>query len=760
MKVLNLATFPPDLQKTSTMSKSKKVAPKPVQPAARAAAQPISKPLKNWLDRPAPAPENVDLLKKIFGGVAMVSLLVMLWLAMGSGINADDKYQNDYSEKLVNYYSTFGRDTSALFIKDGNMHLYGGFFEIVTGFANKTMGFTPKTVAYHNVRHVSSAFLGWVAILCAALLARLIAGWQAAILTFLLLFLSPRFLGDSLMNPKDIPFAAGYMMALYNLAVVLRDMPQPRRANLWGLVGGLAMALATRAGGLLPFAYLFLFAGLHWFFNGWLKNEGEKQPEKMAILKKYLGVSVGVSLVGYALAVVFWPYALQNPLTRPLHALSQFSALEVQIRVLFEGKNVMSDVTPWYYAPKWIGISIPLAALFGFFGCLVLVPRLFKNYNPLLVSLVLFAAIFPVFYVVYKDSVLHDGWRHLTFAYPAIAIAAALFWNELSKMFGSIKPVKYAIYGVFALMLADSTAFIFQNSKFPYTYFNPLVGGTDGAFGKYETDYWGVSVRQGLEWMEKEGILKPEMTDTVTIATNMYYSAKMLCDKYGGHARVRYLKWDRRCDEAWDYALFPTRFIDGSTLQKGFWPPENAVHTIFSGGAPILTILKNAENNCFAGMDAVKKGNPVAAVDFFKKEVAVVPDNDLAWASLGNVYMNLNNLDSSKICADKALEINPDDVQSNNLLGLILINKNDIAGAKKQFEEAARREPSNAAAWYYLGLLAHNSGDNSTAMNHVKKAIEIAPNFKPAYQLGLQISQATGNQNNIKMFQSALSQLK
>ena len=60
-------TFPPDLQKTFTMSKSKKIAPKPTQLAARAAATPVSKPLKNWLDRPDPAPENVGFLKKIFG---------------------------------------------------------------------------------------------------------------------------------------------------------------------------------------------------------------------------------------------------------------------------------------------------------------------------------------------------------------------------------------------------------------------------------------------------------------------------------------------------------------------------------------------------------------------------------------------------------------------------------------------------------------------------------------------------------------------
>lgn len=51
--------------------------------------------------------------------------MLLLGLSLGSGINADDKFQVDYSQKLVNYYGTFGRDTAALHIPDGNMHLYG-----------------------------------------------------------------------------------------------------------------------------------------------------------------------------------------------------------------------------------------------------------------------------------------------------------------------------------------------------------------------------------------------------------------------------------------------------------------------------------------------------------------------------------------------------------------------------------------------------------------------------------------------------------
>ena len=40
-------------------------------------------------------------------------------------------------------------------------------------------------------------------------------GWLAGLLALLMIFLTPSFLGHSLMNPKDIPFATGYIMSLF-----------------------------------------------------------------------------------------------------------------------------------------------------------------------------------------------------------------------------------------------------------------------------------------------------------------------------------------------------------------------------------------------------------------------------------------------------------------------------------------------------------------------------------------------------------------
>ena len=74
-----------------------------------------------WLDRPQVASDLDPFYKKVFTGLSVVILLITIFMAIGSGINGDDEFQNDYSTKLVNYYSTMGADTSALFIQKGNM---------------------------------------------------------------------------------------------------------------------------------------------------------------------------------------------------------------------------------------------------------------------------------------------------------------------------------------------------------------------------------------------------------------------------------------------------------------------------------------------------------------------------------------------------------------------------------------------------------------------------------------------------------------
>ncbi|MEK7253781.1 MAG: phospholipid carrier-dependent glycosyltransferase, partial [Bacteroidota bacterium] len=353
-------------------AKQQQVQPKPKSTAAKSS---------NWLVRPSTETEQDPLLKKIFAAAGIAILLTTIILALGSGINADDEYQNDYSQRLVRHY---GGDEAALQIdstaKDpynkGKMYFYGGVFDLLSGLTNAAFGNDVLDQGYHDVRHVFNAIFGFLAMLFTALLAREIAGWRAGILTLVLMFLSPRFLGHSLMNPKDIPFAAGYVIALYYMVLLFRQMPKPTWKTALGLALGIGLAIGTRAGGMILFAYLGLFAGIDFLMKRGTKGtSGDGQ-----MIGKYAVWGAGAAAAGFVIALLFWPYAMQSPFSHPFDALGEFSKLGVKIRVLFKGENVMSDQTSWDYPVQWIWRTIPLFTLLGFVGSLVLLKKILDRY--------------------------------------------------------------------------------------------------------------------------------------------------------------------------------------------------------------------------------------------------------------------------------------------------------------------------------------------------------------------------------------------
>jgi tetratricopeptide (TPR) repeat protein len=238
----------------------------------------------------------------------------------------------------------------------------------------------------------------------------------------------------------------------------------------------------------------------------------------------------------------------------------------------------------------------------------------------------------------------------------------------------------------------------------------------------------------------------------------MYYSTRQLTAKYGDKVRVKYLKWEKRCDDAWDYALYPTRFIDGATLKAGYWPPDNAVHIVKAGGAPLLAILRDTTRNGPLGTAALRLNNLPEAITRFQDETRLVPDNEVAWSNLGQAYLNNGQLEEGKAAAEQALKISPNDMTAGNLLGLYWVNKNDAGRAKAQFEQNLKREASNPLAWYYLGVIARAQNDTQTALRNLMKAIEVAPNFVAAYELSAQIYDELGQPDRAQQFRAALQQ--
>ena len=196
------------------------------------------------------------------------------------------------------------------------------------------------------------------------------------------------------------------------------------------------------------------------------------------------------------LGTVFWPWAFERPLVGPFLALSQFSAFFWNGSVLFAGRVFRAKALPWEYVPTWLAISTPPVLLAG--AALSLV-RLRRDRWPL--AGLWCAALFPAAYVVVRHSTLYNGIRHLLFIVPTLAVLAAAGWTALlSRTSGWRRGLAAA---ALAAGLVEPALFCLRNHPNEIVYFNALVGGPRGAFGRYDLDYWGNCVLQEVQWADR-----------------------------------------------------------------------------------------------------------------------------------------------------------------------------------------------------------------------------------------------------------------
>lgn len=652
--------------------------------------------------------DNNPKLRKLFFLTFGIVALFTFFLAMKTGINADEDFQVNYSEALVKWYASAGQiqatkpenaDIATGFVhRNAPMYYYGGLYEVVAGATNHALGFKADDLAYQDIRHIWVAIFGLLAMLFTALAAREVAGWKASFIALGLMALSPYFIGNAVMNPKDIPFCAGFAMAIYFMIVYFREMPAPRKSTLLGLTLGFMVALGMRAGGILLIAYFGLFTIVHILRN----YNISKFFANRGLLWSYVRTALVVIILGYFGALLFWPYGLISPLKNPFTALKEFEHLSQGIKVLFEGKNIFSDKAPNNYIPQSIFVTTPLIISLGFVLGLLFCWRLFKRFNPTAVFIALFSSIFPVIYVIYKDSNMYNNWRHLLFIYPGIILTATLFFAYVYDFLAAKnKNFAYGLLAFLGLGMAAPMYHILKNTSIPYIYYNEAVGGVKGAFGSYEMDYWGISMREGTEYLEKQGAFNQNTGKPVVVATNMGYAGiSYLSKKYGDKVKVMYVSYTDRYKIKWDYGLFISLFVDGSQLRSGQWPMKSSTpYTVTQNDVPLLAVMKqDTSQYTYKGNEAMKQQNLLLALENFNAEIALHPDNDLALEKLVDCQIAAQNFPEAKKAAEARLKIAPESPNALNLLGITLAQSGDIKGAVNIFNQVLKKNPNDEQA--------------------------------------------------------------
>lgn len=690
-------------------------------------------------------PENLE--KLIFYSIAGIMLILMPILSLKSGISGDEEtFHYPHGKNVYNYYATLGKDTTCLYYNNSVLHMYGPVFDLATVAVIKVF----KSDEPYQVRHIMNSLAGWTAIFFAALIAVIIGGWRAGIITLIFMFLSPRFLGHSFNNPKDIPFTATYIFTLYAIIRYLKNFPELKYKLAWPVALGIGLSIGVRVGGLLSVVYFAFFAGIYYLFNTkpkeWLAG---KNMQKLFTLLTYV---IGIGIVGYIIGVILWPYAHKAPINRTVEALKYMEKYGTSLKQIFEGKFIWSDNVPMYYLPKYIFMTIPEFIIIGLILFFVFIKKMKKESSTWLFIL-LFASIFPVAYIIYKESNVYGGWRHVMFIYPGLVIIAALGVNAFIDFFKK-KYLQYIVIAVFAVITILPLSFIIRNHPHEYIYYNTFCGGVKKAYGNYEMDYFYHSLRAGSEWVIENKIKNADIPEgkKIIVATNLgkiveYYFRNMT-DK----VKVVYVRYYERGNTDWDYAILANSYINPYQLKKNIWPPANTIHTIDVDKKPICAILERKDKSDLEGYQLMSAGNLAGAIKKFDQVLARDKKYEMVYYNQAEAYFNLKNYSKAITAATECLKLYPDYDRAMNLLGMSYLNSGQNETALGIFIRNIKKNPKYVVSYYYAGLISAQSNDMDTALKYLMESIKINSGYKPSYYLISNIYSMQGKAELAKQF--------
>lgn len=684
---------------------------------------------------------NDNFFKK--GTFAIFAFFLVLYpaLSFDYGVTGDELVHVLQAKKVLSYYTAGFEDVAKSIDKTKNHYLYGQSFDNFCELVHRILPFTEL----FNLRHAMGAIFGVIGMFFTALVVRAVgAGWLGAFITMVFFgFAAPRYTGHMINNLKDAPFAVAYIINIYAMIRFFREMPNPSKKTSVFLLLSLALPLSIRTGGLLNFAYLGLFAAVDIIMKTGLKNIGSSLFfDNVKTYSKYL---LPILVLAYFLGLIFWPYALQDPFSAPLESLSEFSNFSTSLPQIFEGEMIASDDLPWYYLIKYIGITMPLVTLLGI---ILFFPLAWKNkdkWNSYVLFIVLFSIVFPIVYIIYKKANVYGGWRHVLFVGPPLVALSALGWTALLNTFSN-KMIKIAGIGCFLILSFLPIKYLIANHPYGVVYFNEFVGGVEGAYGDYEMDYYGTSLKSCVKWLEEnENIFT--RTEPLLMRTNAEKNLRYIRGIQGKNrfladkeiVQLEYSRYNQRSEKAWDIAIWQNMYISPDQLRNGTYPSEDILYTAGVGKAIFAAVVRRPSYEDLKGFEALKASKKQEAIAHFNNYIKVNQKNETVYSALANTYFELNAFDKAAKAAGSTIQLDNSQLNAYNIAGLSYLNLKDYNNAINAFGSLVRKHP-NPNAYYYLAICYANLNDNNTALTFVNNALQLNPNFKEAIQLKQQLS--------------------
>lgn len=315
----------------------------------------------------------------------------------------------------------------------------------------------------------------------------------AATAVMLLSMTIPRFFAERFYNSKDMILLAAVELAAPWIVLSLRHFRWP-----WTVMAGVTtgLAIATRLSGMGA-----LFAVL-----GVLLLLVITSPRQW---KKILSTALLYALASGASTILFFPFLWsRNPVARFIEAFQKFQNEYGFFSILYQGEIISNANLPLLYVPQWIFLTLPLPILaLGLVAVFVFLTRFFsKKFRERIqqhrVELVFFGIfVGPIIAVMVLGTPLYDGWRHVYFlmagAYVVLGSILASLSSWITRRYSS--RALWLPSALVVIVVGLSVKSIVSFHPYENMYFNEMAPRP--YVGNYDGDYWGLSYREGLEYI-------------------------------------------------------------------------------------------------------------------------------------------------------------------------------------------------------------------------------------------------------------------
>lgn len=419
---------------------------------------------------------------------------VMLLTLGDYGLTYDEEPHVRLGERVLQFYTSGFEPQAAL-----SRTSYGAGFDLTAAFLRRVSPWDE-----YRTNHWLCIFVAQLGLLGTWRLGRLVAGPAAGLGALAFLLLEPVYYGHQFNNPKDIPFAVGYVWGLYAIARLVGAGANvasiARRPGYWlGLAVALGLGMSVRVGGAILIAYLALFVALLALDRWRLAGRRAARPLLGLVWKAALA-----GLGGWFLMLPFWPRALARPVDGPAAALAtvtRYTAYDSP--TLLGGKLIPSQAVPWSYLPTYFALQQPELISLCFIGACVALGAAgvvaLRRRQPIAWArwLLLTAVLVPPAYAVLRGSTLYNGLRHFLFIMPPLCVLAAAAVVDLVRWLRRTRPrlIGPLLIALGVLAAEPATALV-RLHPHQQVYFNRLSGGLARAVRGYETEYYGSVYRE------------------------------------------------------------------------------------------------------------------------------------------------------------------------------------------------------------------------------------------------------------------------